>query len=321
MNKRIYTAIILVVISCNPLQIFKQQVNTEVFVGYAQGKVFGNDKRLISANEKIQNETLEISKGALADFQILPAKLKVKFSAGEETIFHTEKSRFELQYGKMDFFFSDKNTNDWEVIVPSFGIIEVKGNSEDTGFTIKVSKEKDKFFLEVTDGEVALKPIHPELIKILTSHYVKKGKKIELTLSKIEKLIIDIHNNPDKKEKEFEWFNETPLTAKEIERGREDRKNQVFLTDKDLESGNISEIIAQQNESRKEYITKKAVCDSGEDAMRFQLKDGTIKLGLFIRQEPKGFILKTLGNEEELLPEKNIAKILYGYKFSALDCK
>ena len=126
---------------------------------------------------------------------------------------------------------------------------------------------------------------------------------------------------PDKKEKEFQWFNETSLTAKEIERGREDRKNQVFLTDKDLESGNIAEVIAKQNESRKEYITKKAVCDSGEDAMRFQLKDGTIKLGLFIRQEPKGFILKTLGNKEELLPQKDIAKILYGYKFSALDCK
>ena len=85
--------------------------------------------------------------------------------------------------------------------------------------------------------------------------------------------------------------------------------------EEDIETIDSTKIKAAQDS------IKKAVCDSGEDAMRFQLKDGTIKLGLFIRQEPKGFILKTLGNKEELLPQKDIAKILYGYKFSALDCK
>lgn len=323
MNK--WILIIIVAISCNPLQMYKQQVRTEVFVGYVQGKIIGNDKRQIAVNEKIQKERLEVTKGALADFQILPAKLKVKFSAGAETIFHTEKNRFEMQYGRMDFFFSDKNTNNWEVIVPTFGIIEIKGNSgdsnDDIGFTIKVSKDKDKFHLEVTDGEVMLKPIHPELIKILSSHYVKKGNKVELSLEKIQKLIINIHDNPNKPKIEVEWFVEKPLTQKEMERAREDRKNQVFLSDKDLESGNISEVIKQQNENRKEYITKRAVCDSGKEAMRFQLKNGTKILGLFLRQEPKGFILRTLDNDEDIVLSSDIRNILHGYKFSELDCK
>lgn len=304
-------------------------------VNYVQGNVLGKDFQPLKAAGQFENEKLTTENNSIIDFQMFPAKYETKFTTYSHSNLDIEPKKVQFYSGNMLFTYGKNNSKNWTILIPQLAIIEVKGKqpgTEGKEVSFRLKSGKNSLYLKNYANSIYIRPINQELAKIVPSFEVKKGEEISFNFDEIKKIVQNIilqkkkqsnHKTdpPEKNEpKEIDWFQTAKISAKDMANAKEERENQIFISERETTGGDMTAILELKKKDKIRYIEIQSICRAQKDLFELVLKDQTIR-GILLKHTATHYhIRKVIENVKLKIPVAKVESSRPNVKFKDV-CK